>query len=68
MKGFLAAICGLQAARNQVDKEEFKNDCEKFSNAAEAIDEMLKTTLEERENLLKLKAEFENVLRTVALE
>ena len=51
-----------------MDKEEFKNDCEKFSNAAEAIDEMLKTTLEERENLLKLKAEFENVLRTVALE
>ena len=62
MKGFGAAICGLETVTNQTDKEEFKSDCEKFSNAAKAIDEMLETTMEERYYWLVLQAKFQNIL------
>ena len=40
---------------NEKDKEEFKNDCEIFSKAAKYIDELLKTTIKEREEWLGLE-------------
>ena len=48
---------------NGKDKEEFKNDIEIFSKAAKAIDELLETTMDERENWLELQDEFEKALR-----
>ena len=66
MPGFDAAIGGFKLAslvRKENDKEEFKNDCEKFSKTAKAINEMLETTMEESENWLKCQDKFEKALR-----
>ena len=66
MPGFDAAIGGFKLAslvRKENDKEEFKNDCEMFSKTAKGIDELLETTMEEREKWLKLQDEFEKALR-----
>ena len=50
-------------ARNEKDKKEFKIDCEMFSKTAKAIDELLGTTMEEREKWLELQDDFEKALR-----
>ena len=49
--------------RNEEDKEEFKNDSEMFSNTAKAIDDLLETTMEEREGWLELQDDFEKILK-----
>ena len=49
--------------RNEKDKEEFKNDIEMLSKTAKAIDELLKTTMEEREDWLELQDNFEKDLK-----
>jgi len=50
LKGFEFAIAGYahEVIVNGNREEEFKKECEKFSNAAKSIDDMLKTTEEER--------------------
>ena len=67
LHGFAAAKCGFTLAsifvRNEKDKEEFKNDCEMFTKTAKAIDELLETTMEEREKWLKFQDVFEKALR-----
>ena len=67
LDGFTAAYSGFTLAsfivRNEKDKEEFKNDCELFSKTAKGIDELLETTMEERERWVKLQDDFEKALR-----
>ena len=59
LSGFAAANFGfLVLARNEKDKEEFKKDSEMFSKTGEAIDELLGSTMEERERWLQLQNEF----------
>ena len=68
--GFEAAIYGFRLAslvRKENDKEEFKNDTEMFSKTAKAIDELLETTMEEREKWLELQDDFEKVLRRILI-
>ena len=63
--GFNTAFYGFKLAsdvKNEKDKEEFKNDCELFSKTAKAIDELLETTMEERERWLELQDKFETIL------
>ena len=63
---FNCASIGFQLAslmRNEKDKEEFKNDIEMLSKTAKAIDELLKTTMEEREDWLELQDNFEKDLK-----
>ena len=70
MKGFEAANSGFMLAsfvRNEKDKEEFKNECEIFSKAAKDIDELLKTTMEERAKWLECQERFEKALRDPSL-
>ena len=64
--GFVVAINGFQLASgvgNERDKEEFKNYCEMFYKTGKAINEMLETTMEEREYWLKCQDKFEKALR-----
>ena len=66
LKGFYAATTGFTLASNlgnERDKEEFKNDSEMFSKTAKAIDDLLETTMEEREGWLELQDDFEKALR-----
>ena len=66
LHGFAAAISGFEfasRAKNEKDKEEFKNDCELFSKTAKAIDELLETIMEERTKWLELQDDFEKALR-----
>ena len=66
LSGFNAALSGFKMAsnvRNEKDIKEFKNDCEIFSKTAKAIDELLETTMEEREKWLEMQDEFEKKLR-----
>ena len=56
--GFGAANLGIELAslvKHEKDKQEFKNECEIFSKTAKAIDELLDTTMEEREIWLQFK-------------
>ena len=53
LEGIEVAINGYthEVIFNGSRKEEFKKECENFSNAAKSIDDMLKTTEEERKKL-----------------
>ena len=69
LNGFDAAIdgytlaCVMKTWKNKKEKEEFRNDCEIFSKTAKAIDDLLKTTMEEQKGWLELQDEFEKVLK-----
>ena len=59
VNGFGYAKYGFNLAslvRNEKDKDEFKNNCEMFSKAAKGIDELLETTMEEREDWLEARS------------
>ena len=51
--GFKAANIGLLCVSNERDEEEFRKDGEMFSKTAKAIDDLLGTTMEEREKWLE---------------
>ena len=58
LEGFEVALLGLKSALKEEDKEEFKKECEQFSQAAKNIDEMLKTTVVERRKWQHLQTIF----------
>ena len=45
------------------EREEFENEVEIFSKTAKAIDELLETTMEEREKWLELQDDFEKFIK-----
>merc|ERR1712078_930397 len=61
--GFSAANLGFKLAWNKGDKEEFKKDSKMFSKTAKEIDELLETTMEEREKWLEFQNDFEKNIK-----
>ena len=61
--GFSAANLGFKFALNERDKQEFNKDSKMFSKTAKAIDELLETTMEEREKWLEFQNDFEKNIK-----